>query len=76
MAPTNQNVATEAKWLQCFNKGVSKVYWFDEEQHAFLMERLAPGKPLKSIVNSDDDGATRIICQTILGFTISSTKPI
>lgn len=66
MAPTNQNVATEAKWLQCFNKGVPKVYWFDQEQHAFLMECLSPGKPLKSMVNSDDDSATRIICQTIL----------
>lgn len=65
MAPTNENIATEVKWLQCFNKSGPTVYWFNEERHAFLMERLVPGKSLKSVVNLDDDGATRIICRII-----------
>lgn len=63
MAPTLQNIGTEAKWLQCFNKGVPKIYWVDEKYNAFLMEYLFPGKSLKSV--KDDEKATRIICQTI-----------
>ncbi|MBS0285803.1 MAG: phosphotransferase [Proteobacteria bacterium] len=65
MAPTNEYVIKEAKWLERFHEGVAKVFWIDEEHHAFLMEHLIPGKPLKTLVSSDDDQATRIICQTI-----------
>ncbi|MFO1257290.1 MAG: aminoglycoside phosphotransferase family protein [Gammaproteobacteria bacterium] len=74
MAPTNQNIDTEVKWLQCFNQGVPKIYWFDEEQHACLMERIVSGKSLKSMVQFDDDAATRIICQTILNLQSHQQK--
>lgn len=65
IAPTGQNLAIEAKWLQSFKQGVAKVYWYDEPHCAFLMEHLVPGKALKSMVGVDDVNATRIICQII-----------
>ncbi|MBI2707277.1 MAG: phosphotransferase [Proteobacteria bacterium] len=66
MAPVNKNIATEVQWLGCFNKGVPKIYWYDDEYSAFLMERLEPGKSLKALVSAgDDDAATRILCHTI-----------
>ncbi|MGE3318042.1 MAG: aminoglycoside phosphotransferase family protein [Candidatus Berkiella sp.] len=65
IAPAGQTLAKEAKWLQCFKQGVAKVYWYDEQQHAFLMEHLVPGKALKTMVGMDDVKATRIICQVI-----------
>jgi streptomycin 6-kinase len=65
MAPTNENIGTEARWLQHFKQGVPIIYWFDETLHAYLMEQLVPGVPLKTMVRKDDDQATRIICQTI-----------
>jgi streptomycin 6-kinase len=67
MAPEGKNIATEVRWLGCFNEMVPQVYWHDETHHAFLMERLEPGESLKSLVKArDDDTATRLICQTIL----------
>jgi streptomycin 6-kinase len=66
IAPINQNISHEAKWLQCFNKGVPKIYWYDEAYHAYLMECLTPGEPLKLKVGVDDDLATRTISQIIL----------
>jgi len=61
-----KNIATEVQWLQCFNQGVPKIYWHDDEHHAFLMERLEPGDSLKALVKTgDDDAATRILCQRI-----------
>ncbi len=65
MAPTNENMDKEAQWLQCFDKAVPKVFWYDEAQYALLMEYLVPGESLKSLVSVDDDKATRIICRTI-----------
>lgn len=66
MAPVNKNIATEVQWLECFNKGVPKIYWYDDEYSAFLLERLEPGDSLKTLVRAgDDDAATRILCHTI-----------
>ena len=66
IAPVSKNISVEARWLQCFTKGVPKIYWYDEEQNALLMERLTPGNSLKALVKTgNDDLATRIICQTI-----------
>ena len=66
MAPMDKSMMTEVRWLGCFNEGVPKIYWYDEEYYAFLMERLEPGQSLKTLVKAgDDDSATRIICQTI-----------
>ncbi len=65
MAPISDNVAREAKWLSCYDKDVAKVYWFDDEHHAYLMEHLVPGKSLKYSVRENDDQATRIICHII-----------
>ena len=72
IAPTNQNIVTEAKWFQYFDKGIPKIYWVDEEHHAFLKDHLDPGKPLSSLIEIDDDNATRIICQVIR--ELQSTK--
>ncbi len=65
MAPTNQMLETEAKWLQSFDKDVPNIYWVDDAQPAFLMEYLLPGQPLKSLVKENDDEATRIIAGII-----------
>lgn len=65
MAPTNDNIMREAKWLCTFEEVVPKVYWHDEEYHAYLMERLVPGESLKFIAQHDDDKSTKIICQVI-----------
>src|SRR5262245_55433144 len=66
MAPRNKSITTEVRWLRCFNEGVPKIYWYDDEHHAFLMERLEPGQSLKTLVRAgDDDSATKIICHTI-----------
>jgi streptomycin 6-kinase len=66
IGPTSKNIETEVQWLRCFNQGVPKIYWHDEDYYAFLMERLEPGQSLKALVKAgDDDTATRIICQTI-----------
>lgn len=67
MAPPGSNIITEAKWLMAFHHRVPRIFKIDEEQHAFLMEHLRPGKSVKAVVKSgEDDKATRIICQTIL----------
>lgn len=68
IAPVNKNIATEVKWLKCFNEGVPKIFWYDAAHNAFLMERLEPGQSLKELVKGgDDESATRILCQTIRG---------
>jgi len=77
IAPVNNNISIEAKWLQCFTKGVPKVYWYDEEQNALLMERLMPGNSLKALVRScNDDLPTRIICQTIRDLQTHQQKQV
>lgn len=66
MGPSRKNITTEVEWLQCFNQGVPKIYWYDDEHHAFLMECLEPGSSLKRLVKEgQDDSATRIFCHTI-----------
>src|SRR5437016_1271684 len=42
MAPGDKNITTEVRWLGCFTEGVPKIYWYDDEHYAFLMERLEP----------------------------------
>lgn len=66
MGPRHKNIGTEVQWLQCFNKGVPRIYWHDDEHHAFLMECLEPGNSLKTLVKvGQDDSATRLLCHTI-----------
>lgn len=60
-----ENIATEVRWLEYF-RGVPKIYWYDKEHHAYLMECLEPGNSLKTLVKAgQDDSATRILCHTI-----------
>ena len=66
ISPEGGNINSEIKWLNSLDKGVPKVYFNSEESHAFVMEYLRPGIPLKSLVQSGkDDEATRIICEII-----------
>lgn len=66
MAPAGANIASEVKWLRCREGVAPKVYAFDEEANAFLMENLQPGYSLINYLQQgDDDAATRVICQTI-----------
>jgi streptomycin 6-kinase len=75
MGPKRQNIEAEVQWFGCFNKGVPKIYWCDEQQNAFLMERFEPGYSLKRFVKAgNDDTATRIICQKILDLQFHQQK--
>ena len=75
-APQDGSLISEVKWLQYFKKGVPRVYQFDEEKNAFLMERLEPGTTLKTWVNKgEDEAATRIICQLILALQSEQHTP-
>ncbi|MDI9634590.1 aminoglycoside phosphotransferase family protein [Kamptonema cortianum] len=66
MGLRHENIATEVRWLQCFSKGIPKVYWHDDEYHAFLMKCLEPENSLKTLVKiGQDDCATRTLCRTI-----------
>lgn len=66
MAPETGSLVAEMRWLNCIDKGVPGIHASDEVLNAYLMERLEPGHSLKKLVRAgDDDGATRIICQTI-----------
>lgn len=66
MGLRHENITTEVQWLQCFNKGVPKIYWHDDEHYAFLMEYLEPGNSLKTLVKiGQDEPATRILCHII-----------
>jgi streptomycin 6-kinase len=75
MGPGSQNIEKEVRWLKYFNKGVPKIYWYDETHDAFLMEQLEPGHSLKDLVKKgEDDAATRIICHTIRGLQSNQQK--
>lgn len=66
MAPNDEVIANEAKCLDCFSQGMVKIYTYDEEYFAIIMEKLEPGYSLKKfVVNGEDDEATRIIARTI-----------
>lgn len=67
MTPPREHIISEIHCLHCFKKNVPKIYQFDENHHAFLMEYLKPGFSLKQTVKSgDDEAATKIIAQVIL----------
>src|SRR5438034_7921749 len=38
MGPTSKTIETEVRWLECFEQGVPKIYGYDPEHYAFLME--------------------------------------
>lgn len=66
MAPKGGSLIPEMRWLNCIDKGVPQLYRHDENLTAYLMEHLQPGQSLKDLVRrGDDDGATKVICQTI-----------
>ncbi|MBM3632959.1 MAG: streptomycin resistance protein [Alphaproteobacteria bacterium] len=66
MAPKGGSLIPEMRWLNCLKKGIPELYKFDEDLNAFLRENLEPGYSLKTLVKAgDDDGATKIICETI-----------
>ena len=75
MSLENQYLENEVRCLQCFTAGVPKVYWFDVDEHAVLMEHLKPGYSLKELIKEgQDDLATQIICQEIKNLQ-SNQKP-
>jgi streptomycin 6-kinase len=66
ISPEGGNIHSEIKWLNSLDRGVPKIYFHSTEDHAFVMEYLRPGIPLKSLVYArKDDEATRIICKII-----------
>lgn len=66
ISPDSKSIVAEMHCLQCFKRDVPKIFNFDENQRAFLMEHLTPGDSLKSLVQAgQDDAATRLICQVI-----------
>lgn len=82
IAPTNEQIETEANWLFSMNRTAANIYSYDSEHHAILMERLQPGHTLKALVKSGhDDNATKIICELIRNIqkyqlTIYQFKPL
>lgn len=67
MAFANEHILEESRWLKCFDRGVAKIYEFDDTYHAILMERIEPGEMLSKLVKEGkDDTATQIICKMIL----------
>jgi len=75
LIPDHTRMLTELHSLQCFSKGVPKIYAFDEENNMLLLEHIKPGDPLKTLVQVEqDETATRIICQAIL--TLQSEQKI
>lgn len=75
-APECASIIPEAQWLQNFHRGTPRIFEISLEQNAFLMERLAPGTTLKSLVtNGQDEIATRILCQTILELHSEEAEP-
>jgi streptomycin 6-kinase len=66
MSP-GKNLTREMHWLNCIEEGVPKIYAYDENLNAYVMEHLQPGYSLKQVVKEGkDDEAIRIICQTLL----------
>lgn len=66
-APKGEHLINEMHCMLCFNHVTPKIYAYDEENCAFLMEYITPGYSLKSFLKKEnDETATRIICQTIL----------
>lgn len=67
MAVDSSLIQHEQAWLKCFTAGVPKIYWYDNENSAFLLEHLVPGHSLKNVFQQgDDDTATRTIARLIL----------
>lgn len=67
VAVNNKILSNESKWLACFDDNVPKLYWHDDAEAAYLMERLSPGVSLKQLVQQGhDNDATEIICSVIL----------
>jgi len=66
MALDDKHIVNEVRCLQCFKDGVPRIYWYDKQEHAILMEYLEPGHSLKKLVqNGEDDLATKLICDEI-----------
>lgn len=62
----NTRLATEVSWLNNMQHCAPKLYAYDKNHNAFLMEHLIPGNSLKTmVVAGKDDQATKIICETI-----------
>ena len=56
-----KNIFNEAKMLELFDgNGAAKLFRFDNERFAFLLERLTPGENLVKICEHDDAKATSI----------------
>jgi streptomycin 6-kinase len=71
----NEQIAKEVRWLQSFTQAVPKIYCYDEDEHALLMECLEPGYALTQLVKlGNDDSATRIICQLIKDLQLHQQK--
>ncbi len=64
----------EAEWLNAHKKCVPIIFHKDQENNAYLMEKLEPGISLKHLVNPEgDEKATRIIAQVILDLQSADT---
>lgn len=67
IAVNNTILANESRWLECFSAGAPKLYWHDDDEAAYLMEKLTSGNSLKELVcQGKDDHATKIICSVIM----------
>jgi streptomycin 6-kinase len=71
----NAQIVKEVRWLQSVTQAVPKIYCYDEDEHALLMECLEPGYALTQLVKlGNDDSATRIICQLIKDLQLHQQK--
>ena len=67
IGPPTATLEAESRWLRLFPTACPEVFKYDNEFNAFLMEKLSPGKTLKTLVDLNrDDEATRALARTIL----------
>lgn len=66
MNPDPGIITKEIHWLAAFSHAAPKIFADSSEEGVFLMEKMAPGHPLKTLVLADDDEkATRIVCDVV-----------
>jgi len=64
--PSDREFQTEIRALEVFNgDGIERLLEEDREKAVILIERIMPGVPLSTLVEADDEQATRILTRVM-----------